>query len=362
MPDARLTTKREGVNIRRLPHFDGLNSGASIGGGQVCSMPDQRPTAGGVARPRMPSPPFSAAALRIDQRSKILEAVSGDDAGGYQFPKPVLHFARQTTGGADQIGEEGSSALAQLNKHFAGGMRERGLLRASFEPLGAFTQEDGDGCGASGADAARLGIVEGRMRREPGPHDLTRQTQAVEKFGLVAGDPPRNHFGLPGGRGYFVALELFDDLERAVDAVETAAGHQVLPAKEESLELRCGDRFDFAAKRAESEAMDTGEDAAVAPLKPIRGQIWVEVPAHDLAFGFQMQQSRVDDVLRESDAIRQRRGSYRADRIHPATHDRECVAFQIQALGRDPKSPNLMGAARGGEFGKPRLPILGGRK
>ena len=35
MPDARLTTKREGVNIRRLPHFDGLNSGASIGGANL---------------------------------------------------------------------------------------------------------------------------------------------------------------------------------------------------------------------------------------------------------------------------------------------------------------------------------------
>ncbi len=75
-----------------------------------------------------PSPPFSAAALGIDQRAQILETIGRHQAGRHQFPQPVLHFACQASGGAHQVREEGRAALLELRQHFAGGVRERRSL------------------------------------------------------------------------------------------------------------------------------------------------------------------------------------------------------------------------------------------
>src|SRR4029077_9045734 len=99
------------------------------------------------------------------------------------------------------------------------------------------------------------------MRREPGPHDFAGEAQAIEKLGFIAGHASRKHFGFPGGCGDFVALELLDDLQRTIDAVEAAAGHEVLPAQQKSLKL-CGSHgFNLTSKCPEREAMDAGEDA-----------------------------------------------------------------------------------------------------
>ena len=154
---------------QRSSKLIGEGSGAGVGGGQVRSVPHQRPASGGMPRTRMPSPPFSAAALGIDQRSQILETIGGHQPGGHQFPKPVFHFARQPASGADQVGEERRAALLELRQHFAGGMRERGALRT------------GSGAASHSALSRRkmaMGAVRvGRTRR--GSADLRRPDAAT---------------------------------------------------------------------------------------------------------------------------------------------------------------------------------------
>src|SRR5689334_136756 len=134
------------------------------------------------------------------------------------------------------------------------------------------------------------------MRREARPHHLAGEAKLIEKIGLVMMDAAREHIGLPSGGGNFIALKLFDDLQRAIHAMQPAAEDNVLPAVEEALELRGGDRFDLAAKPAEREAVDAGEDAAIAPFRFAFGEIRVETAAHHLAFGFELVQRGVDFV------------------------------------------------------------------
>ena len=59
-------------------------------------------------------------------------------------------------------------------------------------------------------------------------------------------------------------MQLLEDLEKAVDAVELRAAGHVLPAAEEAHEVGCADGLDFLAQAAEGEAMDAGDDAAMA--------------------------------------------------------------------------------------------------
>ena len=92
------------------------------------------------------------------------------------------------------------------------------------------------------------------------------KTQLIEKLGLITSDAARQHFGFPGGGRDFVALQLLDDLQRAIHAVQSAARNQVLPAKQKALELCGGDRLDFAAKLAQRQAMNPRQDATVAPF------------------------------------------------------------------------------------------------
>ena len=48
---------------------------------------EQRPASGAVPRTRVRAAALSGAALGIDERAQIVEAVGGDQAGGHQFPQ-----------------------------------------------------------------------------------------------------------------------------------------------------------------------------------------------------------------------------------------------------------------------------------
>ena len=60
--------------------------------------------------------------------------------------------------------------------------------------------------------------------------------------------------------------KLADDVQRAIQAVQLAAGREVLPAEEETDEIGGRDRFDFAAQPADGQAVNARQHAAVAPL------------------------------------------------------------------------------------------------
>ena len=174
------------------------------------------------------------------------------------------------------------------------------------------------------------------MRRQARPHHFARQAQLIEKLGLIVRDRAREHVRLPGGRRNLVALKLLDDLQRAVDAVQPASGQHVLPAIKELLELRGGNRLDFAAQLPERQAMDARQDAAIAPLD-CSGSVGVEASAHHLAFGFELQQRRLDLVGWKRQRLGQRWRRDRAERLHPAAHGGKRFVAQIEALGGDPE-------------------------
>ena len=55
---------------------------------------EKRPAAGGVSWTGVAAASFTPPPFRVDQGSQILKTVSRNDAGGGQFPQPVLNFAR----------------------------------------------------------------------------------------------------------------------------------------------------------------------------------------------------------------------------------------------------------------------------
>ena len=73
----------------------------------------------------------------------------------------------------------------------------------------------------------------------------------------------------------------------------------MLPAAQEALKLRGGHRLDLAAKLAEREPMDARQNSAIAPFDFARRKLRGITPAHDLAFGFQLQQSGLDLIARK---------------------------------------------------------------
>ena len=73
--------------------------------------------------------------------------------------------------------------------------------------------------------------------------------------------------------------------------MQLGAGREVLPAAQESLELRGGDRLDFPAQPAQRQPMNARQNAAVAPFRFRRRLAPSEITAaHDLPFRFELHQ------------------------------------------------------------------------
>ena len=118
----------------------------------------------------------------------------------------------------------------------------------------------------SGAALAAFVIVECRMRRQPSPHDFTRDAQLIEQIGRVLPDSLPQDVDFPRSRRNFVTLQLLDDVKRTVEPVELRPLLQVLPLIQEPHEIARVDRLNLPAKPAEREAMDPREHPAVAPF------------------------------------------------------------------------------------------------
>ena len=66
----------------------------------------QRPAAGAVARAGVAAGAVPGAALGIDQRAEIVEAVGGEQAAADQFPQRGFDFGFDSAGAAHDFGEE----------------------------------------------------------------------------------------------------------------------------------------------------------------------------------------------------------------------------------------------------------------
>jgi hypothetical protein len=106
----------------------------------------------------------------------------------------------------------------------------------------------------------------GLAEAEAGPGDVTGEAEFIEPGALVGGDAGGEDVALPGDGGDVEALELGNGFEEATLAFVLGAGGDVLPAQEEAREVLDGDGLDLLAEAVEGEAVDAGEEAAIAPF------------------------------------------------------------------------------------------------
>src|SRR6185295_18599716 len=97
---------------------------------------------------------------------------------------------------------------------------------------------------------------------EPGPTDFAGEAERVEERRFVAVDAQREDVALPGVRGDFESVELFDDFVNAVDAGQARRRRHVLPGEEEAHEVGGGDRLDLGAQTIERVAVDAREESS----------------------------------------------------------------------------------------------------
>ena len=177
-------------------------------------------------------------------------------------------------------------------------------------------------------------------------HATSPERQRSSRFsGAVLGDAAAQHALFPRRRRDLEALQLADDLHDAIRAVQLRAGRDVLPARQELMELRGGDRLDLAAQAAQSQVMNAGQDAAVAPFD-LAG--WLDCDSGPGISG--LRDSSVASAMSNvADGQRQALGQFgcgdRAEAFHPAAHGGQRVVDGIAALGGDPE----FGAAMDGK-------------
>src|SRR5205814_8077708 len=111
-------------------------------------------------------------------------------------------------------------------------------------------------------------------------------------------------------------LELAQHLREAVAAVELGAGLEVLPAEEEAHEIRGGHGFDRATETPERQAVNSGEQPAVAPflVRRPRGEMAAEGGTRPLERG----EPDLDPARRQAEARGEPRGARRPGARGPA--------------------------------------------
>src|SRR5260370_31226763 len=143
------------------------------------------------------------------------------------------------------------------------------------------------------------------MRGQAAPADGTGEAELVKQLGLVVRDAARENWALRGICGSFEALQLWQRFEQPALAEELRAGRDVLPSEDPVHEL--GGRYggDLLAQFAERQAMNAGEEAALAPFELMRGGMR-EVAAEDCAAGFEAKQEFLDVGRGEAENVCQR--------------------------------------------------------
>ena len=164
------------------------------------------------------------------------------------------------------------------------------------------------------------------MRREAAPTDGTGEAKIVENFRIIVCHAARENLALPCVRWRFVTLQLPQRFERAAFTEKLRRGGNVLPAEQPAHELRRGDGLNFVAQPAEGLAMDSREQAAVAPFCfarcPIANRVG-KLPAEHGAARFESQQRLVDFVRRDAEQFAELARANWAGMLHPTSDERE---------------------------------------
>src|SRR5712691_10265329 len=165
------------------------------------------------------------------------------------------------------------------------------------------------------------------MRGQAAPADCAGEAELIEQLGLVVGNAARENLALPGICGSFEALQLLQRFQQPALAEELRAGRDVLPSEDPVHEL--GGRYggDLLAQLAERQAMNAGEEAALAPFELMRGGMR-EVAAEDCAAGFEAKQEFLDVGCGEAENVCQRGYGDGAAVRHPAGQHGEASVVQ----------------------------------
>src|SRR4029077_14912531 len=120
------------------------------------------------------------------------------------------------------------------------------------------------------------------MWRYPTPACRTGQAQLIEDLRIVIGDAAAQDLALPSIRGSLKTLHLLQDFQRAAIAQHLARRCNVLPAQQPAHELGRCNGSDLLSQRTQGQAVDTGEQATLAPLDFPRREVG-EFAAQDRA-------------------------------------------------------------------------------
>src|SRR6185295_2225816 len=227
------------------------------------------------------------------------------------------------TRAARDVGEERCAVMLEMLEHGTG---IRGQVvdprRRCQQPRQVLAQDEGERRGTARRLDARRGrlVVAGGVAPETTPRDRARQAEPFEVRRIVARDARRQDLRLPGTRRQLEPLELTDDGEQPVAAVELRALVDVLPTEEEAHQVGGRCRLDLAAEPSERQAMDARQETALAPL--FARSAGREAAAEGRALALELCGPDRYGRRREPEPLGQRDLGGRTDRLEPAADER----------------------------------------
>ena len=219
-----------------------------------------------------------------------------------------------------QVAEEAGAVHTQRLQHGTRLARQRRLVvrrAAGLLPVrqgSTLAQHDGRA-------ADRPGPVRLPAFARPPPHDAAHSAQLVEHRRRVVLHTRGEQVVFPRRRGRRVAFELAQHVGQAAfacAALVAVGSGQVVPAEQESHELRRRHRLDVGTQLLPRRAVQTREQPAVAPFGCSR---LGKGTAHRRALGFEPQQRGEHAVGIEPERRGQRRGRHRAQQFQAAAQD-----------------------------------------
>ncbi len=164
------------------------------------------------------------------------------------------------------------------------------------------------------------------------PHITSPDRQRrIEQLRRITGDSPAQYFRFPCRGRNLIALKLLQNLQCPVDSMQLSSRSEMLPGKKKSHEVGGGDRLDFLAQLSQRHAVNSRQQAPIAPLdltvRLLRS--WCEFAAQHLAGGFEFCHCRFNDVPRESQTPRERRDRHWPGGFHPAPDGGEGSFFRL---------------------------------
>jgi hypothetical protein len=131
------------------------------------------------------------------------------------------------------------------------------------------------------------------------PSNSARKAKPLQICGVVLRDARRQHLFFPRRRRELETLQLPNNLKYAFATMELRLGLHVLPAKQKADEVGGADWLDLTAQAAERQAVDAGQESALAPVNLsflfyLRTSVYtdrVELSLKDYTGGFQSEKS-----------------------------------------------------------------------